>query len=243
MANVKVGIVEDEMIIAQGIADALEQLGYAVTEPAVSYTEALEMTMRETPDILLIDIQLSGKKDGIDLAWKIKEDYNIPFIFLTANSDSETVNRAKKVSPHAYLLKPFDKEDLYTSIEICLHNFSQSQKEKATVEKDNYLIKDHLFIKQGVSLRKIAVADILYLESDNVYIYIYANEAKLVVRSTIQNYLDLIGSDKFFRVHRSFAVNISRIDVINTDTLLINEKEIPIGKVYRSELLTMLRLG
>jgi DNA-binding LytR/AlgR family response regulator len=243
MANVKVGIVEDEMIIAQGIADALEQLGYAVTEPAVSYTEALEMIMRETPDILLIDIQLSGKKDGIDLALTIKEDYNIPFIFLTANSDSETVNRAKKVSPHAYLLKPFDKEDLYTSIEICQHNFSQSQKEKTTVEKDNYLINDHLFIKQGLSLRKIAVAHILYLESDNVYIYLHTNEAKLLVRSTIQNYMDLIGSDKFFRVHRSYAVNVSHIDVINTDTLLINETEIPIGKVYRSELLTMLRLG
>src|SRR4051812_22124930 len=103
MANIKVGIVEDEMIIAEGIVQALEQLGYEPTEPATSYTDALEMIEAERPDILLVDIQLSGKKDGIDLAWKIKEDYNIPFIFLTASSDPATVERAKLICPPAYL--------------------------------------------------------------------------------------------------------------------------------------------
>ena len=82
MTKIKVGIVENDMIIAQGIADALTQLGYAATEPAVSYTEALEMIARERPDILLLDIRLSGRKDGIDLAWKIREDYNLPLFFL-----------------------------------------------------------------------------------------------------------------------------------------------------------------
>lgn len=243
MTNIKVGIVEDEMIIAEGIIGALEQLGYSVTEPAASYTEAIEMVARDQPDILLIDIQLSGKKDGIDLAWKIREDYNIPFIFLTANSDAQTVERAKKVSPPAYLIKPFNKDELYTSIEICLHNFSQSQKDRRQPEKDNYLIKDYLFIKQGASFRKIAVEDIQYIESDNVYIYVYTLDAKLLVRSTIQNYLELIGSPRFFRIHRSFAVNVVHIETINSETLQLRDRELPIGKSYRDELLRILKLG
>ncbi len=241
--SIKVGIVEDEMLIGEGIARALSELGYVPTEPAISYTEALEMIKREQPDILLIDIQLSGKKDGIDLAWKIREDYNVPFIFLTANSDVKTVERAKKLCPPAYLVKPFNKDELYTSIEICLHNFSVSQDKKEVVDKENYLIKESLFIKQGHLFHKVKVADIMYLESDNVYVYVYTTTNKLLVRSKLQDYLELIDSKQFFRVHRSFAVNIEHIETINSESLFIQSREIPVGKVYRDELLNGLRLG
>jgi DNA-binding LytR/AlgR family response regulator len=243
MSQIKVGIVEDEMIIAEGIARVLSQLGYLHTEPAVSYTEALEMIEAERPDILLLDIQLSGKKDGIDLAWKIREDYNIPFIFLTANSDAETVDRAKKLCPPAYLVKPFNKDDLYTSIEICLYNFSAVQNKKETQEKGNYMVRESLFIKQGQSFTKVKVDDITYLESENVYINVNTLQDKLLVRSSIQTYLDLINSCQFFRVHRSFAVNAQHIENINADSIVVHGREIPIGKAYREELLAQLRLG
>ena len=243
MANIKVGIVEDEMLIGEGIAAALSQLGYLPTEPAVSYTEALEMIQREQPDILLIDIQLSGKKDGIDLAWKIREDYNVPFIFLTANSDVNTVERAKKLMPPAYLVKPFNKDELYTSIEICLHNFSANQRKKEPADKENYIIKESLFVKQGQSFQKVKVEDIMYLESDNVYVYVYTQQNKLLVRSKLQDYIDLIGLKHFFRVHRSFAVNINHIETIHSDSIIVNGREIPVGKIYRDELLRLLRIG
>ena len=243
MANIRVGIVEDEMIIARGIADALQQLGYIPTAPATSYTTALEMIQREQPDILLIDIQLSGKKDGIDLAWKIREDYNVPFIFLTANSDPATVERAKKLCPPAYLVKPFNKDELYTSIEICLHNFSVSQQKQEPPDKGNYIIRESLFIKQGQTFQKVKVADILYIESENVYICVYTAQNKFLVRSNLQHYIDLIGQKHFFRVHRSFVININHIETISQESIVINGRDIPIGKTYREELLALLLLG
>ena len=243
MTNIKVGIVENDMIIAQGIADALKQLGYIPTEPAVSYTDALEMIECDKPDILLLDIRLSGKKDGIDLAWKVREDHNIPFIFLTANSDPDTVERAKKLCPPAYLVKPFNKDELYTSIEICLHNFSVSAQKKELPEKGNYIIKESVFIRQGQSFVKVQLDDILYIESDNVYIYVHTQQNKLLVRSTLQHYMELIGQKNFFRVHRSFAVNINHIESINAENVFIKGREIPIGRTFREELLTLLRLG
>jgi two-component system response regulator LytT len=243
MAAIKVGIVEDEMIIAEGIAMALEQLGYHATEPVTNYTDALEMIASERPDILLLDIQLSGKKDGIDLAWKIREDYNIPFIFLTANSDPATVDRAKKLNPPAYLVKPFNKEDLYTSIEICLHNYAANSEKEKTAESGNYIIKESLFIKQGSAFTKVKIDDITYIESDNVYVNIFTLTNKLLVRSTIPAYLDIINVKHFVRVHRSFAVNAHHIDSITANSVLVQGREIPIGKVYRDELLVQLRLG
>ena len=243
MAKIKVGIVEDEMIIAQGIIRALKDLGYETTEPALSYTEALGMIVSEQPDILLLDIQLKGHKDGIELAQKIKTDYNIPYIFLTANGDSATVERAKQLNPPAYLIKPFNKTELYASIEICLHNFSAGNAKSPEAEKDDLFIKDSLFIKHGQHYLKIRTAEIMYLESDNNYVNVYTTNNKLMVRNSIQGYLDIIGNRQFIRVHKSYAVNTEFIDSVNADSIFIKGVEIPIGRAHKEELMAFLRLG
>jgi DNA-binding LytR/AlgR family response regulator len=241
--NIKVGIVEDEMIIAHGIAKALRELGYTHTEPAINYTEALEMIEAEKPDILLLDIVLSGHKDGIDLAWKIREDYNIPFIFLTANADALTVERAKKVCPPAYLVKPFNKDDLYTSIEVCLHNYSAHNRKQEPLEKGNYVVNDCLFIKQSYNFHKVKLDTITHLESDRVYVKVHTTSNKLLVRSTIQNYHEVIGAKNFIRVHRSFVINAQHLESIMAESLFVHGQEIPVGKAYRDELMAALRLG
>lgn len=239
----RIGIVEDEFLIAENISEALFQLGYDPIEPVGSYTEAIKMIDEEKPDILLLDIQLSGKKDGIDLAMKVREDYDIPFIFLTANSDQLTVERAKKASPPAYLVKPFKTEDLYTSIEICLNNYSNS-KAKITLpeERGNYLVKDSIFIKQDNYFHKVKVADILYVESDKNYVYVYTTDKKLWVRGSFQGFMELTNTNLFVRVHKSFVVNLEKITLINSDKVFIGTIELPIGKSFREELLNQLKL-
>ena len=89
MTVLKIGVVEDELIIARTILNTLDELGYSHCGPAINYTEAIEMLEQNKPDLLLLDIQLSGKKDGIDVAQKLNELYQVPFIFLTANSDAD----------------------------------------------------------------------------------------------------------------------------------------------------------
>lgn len=241
MQKIKIGIVEDEMIIALGIANTLKELGYEVTEPAGNYTEALHMIVTEKPDLLLIDIQLSGYRDGIDLAASIRADAGIPFIFLTANADQATVKRAKDVHPQAYLVKPFRKDDLYTAIELCLHNYATPGSKKQVA--GNYIVRDAIFIKQGALLKKVRIDDILYLESDNVYLNVHTVDEKLLVRNTLQDYISLIGLPSFVRVHRSYAVNINHVQAINPGYLVINKTEIPISRSLRDNLFNHLKLG
>lgn len=243
MFDVKIGIVEDEMIIALGIANTLKELGYNVTEPATSYTEALEMIATEKPDLLLLDIQLSGYKDGIDLAAKVRRDIGIPFIFLTANADIATVSRAKEVNPQAYLVKPFRKNDLYTAIELCLHNYAQSGQQQKKQAAGNYIVNDSIFIKQGSLFHKVKLDDILYLESDNVYVNVHTTSGKLMVRNTLPDYIDLVGARWLLRVHRSYAVNINHIEAINTEYLIINKTQIPVSKAFRDNLFNHIKLG
>ena len=114
------------MIIAATIEQTLQQLGYEVAKPASSFQLGLEMIEADQPDLLLVDINLGGQKDGIDLALHVREFHDLPLIFLTANSDPSTVNRAKVTKPDAYLVKPFNKEDLFTSIEIAISKHQQA---------------------------------------------------------------------------------------------------------------------
>jgi two-component system, LytTR family, response regulator LytT len=242
MAKLKIGIVEDEMIIAHSMAATLEAIGYEVASVASSYDEAIIMLHEEKPDLVVLDINIRGKKDGIDIAWHIKNEYDIPFIFLTAIADIETLNRAKQTQPPAYLVKPFSRDDLFTSIEICLYNHTQ-KKELTTLpaDQDDLIIKDTLFIKEGTCFHKIKFADILYLESEHVYVYVHTIGKKIIVRSTMQNYLIHFAEQKFIRIHRSFVVNLEHVQTINAENVIINGVSLPIGRTFKEELLNIVK--
>ena len=124
MSIVRILIIEDELIIAENMKKMLHDLGYEVTGIACDKNEAVQLLNKEIPDIALVDIKLRHGDDGIELANSIKEEYNIPVIFITSFSDKDTIERAKFVKPGGYIVKPFEKKDLYTSIEIALFNFS-----------------------------------------------------------------------------------------------------------------------
>ncbi len=239
MSKIKILVVEDEIIIADNICDTLNVLGYEALEPAISYTEAIESIERDVPDIAILDIQLSGKKTGIDLAKKIKEEYNFPFIFLTSNSDITTVNEAKKIMPPAYLVKPFTKEELYTSLEIVLYNYTSKI---GKVDSNNLIIKDALFIKTKQVFTKIKFDDILYLKSSHVYLEIVlSNKKSHVIRGSLNDIIEKMDA-RFIRVHRGFIINTDHLDQIDSNSLVIDTKFIPVGKKYRENLLQKINL-
>ncbi|MEJ5187910.1 MAG: EAL domain-containing protein [Breznakiellaceae bacterium] len=126
----RVLIVEDEKIIALDLQRRLERFGYVVCDTAAEGEEALEKARLHRPDIILMDIMLSGAMDGIDTAKRIKEDLNIPVIFLTAYADEHTLERAKVAEPFGYILKPFKERELYTTIDMALYKFRADKKIK-----------------------------------------------------------------------------------------------------------------
>lgn len=243
MSLIKIGIVEDEIIIADDMLSLLQSLGYQVPEPCGNYDEAIAMMQNEQPDLVILDINLGGKKDGIDVGKYIRNNLNIPFIYLTANSDKATIERARETHPDAYLVKPFDKADLYSAIEIALYNFNNQK--KITPQKNNTspVLRTSIFIKDGEYFHKVNFDDIIYLESEHVYITIHTMKRKFLVRSTMQEYLENLDPAKFFRVHRSYVINLDKIDKINTGNIIVGGAEIPISKNYRDDLLKMLNIS
>lgn len=145
---VKILIVEDESIVALALQEMIEQLGYNVVGNVLNGEEAIEKTMNLKPDLILMDIRLKGTIDGVETARKIRNKADIPIIYLTAYGDEETVHRAKKTDPSAYIIKPFNELSLRSNIEIVLH---QQKLKEEILDTKNHLetiinnISDMLF--------------------------------------------------------------------------------------------------
>jgi CheY-like chemotaxis protein len=126
-------IVEDEALIALDLRRRLEDSGYDVIGTAASAAEALEALERESPDVVLMDIHLQGKVDGIEAARALKSKWDIPVVFLTAHSDEPTLQRAKVAEPHGYLLKPFKDRELKIAIDIALYKHRAEAEQRRLV--------------------------------------------------------------------------------------------------------------
>ena len=229
--KIRIGIVEDEMIISETIALALEQLGYQIAGVVGTYKEAITMIQNAKPDLVLLDINLGTKKDGIDLAFEVKERFGTPIIFLTANSDSATVNRAKDSHPLAFLVKPFSQNDLFSAIEIGWNNYNK--KLNVVLEQPKYIV-----LKAGRTFEKINIESIVYLKNDQNYIDIILRSGKTVlVRYTTSEVLRLLPENKFVKINRSYIVNLKHVTKIDTKCLHIAQLTIPISKEIRETLI------
>jgi DNA-binding LytR/AlgR family response regulator len=256
MARVKIGIVEDEAIIAMGLASILERCDYQIAFISDSYEDAVEALQTNKPDLVLIDIFLSGVQSGIDLAQYINEhEKGTAFAFLTANADAVTVQQAKKTRPAAYLIKPFSDETVYAAIEVALYNNQELTAATQALEPTSALsvaetvqsipikqFKDQLFLKQGNAFYKVGYDDILYVESEDVYVRIHTAERRYMLRTPLSGIQDYLHSEHFIRIHKRFIINVRHIHSVTGEYVVIHDQKIPIGRTYKADFISQLPL-
>ncbi|MBN3582791.1 LytTR family transcriptional regulator DNA-binding domain-containing protein [Algoriphagus aestuarii] len=242
MSKVNILIVEDELIIAEDLKDILEELGYHVSGIAISAREALQILEEKPIDIALLDIKIKGGKDGIELGNEIRENHRIPFVFLTSHVDTDTLTRAKETYPYGYLVKPFNEREIHATIEVALSNFaSESPKKESQSEKDEFVLKDSFFIRSNGRLVKLKLSEIIYLEADANYTQVYTEEKKFVVRSTLKDLEQKLNPNQFARIHKSYLINLEAIEAIDTQSIHIGGKEIPISRSQHSWLINKIQ--
>ncbi|MBI9053256.1 MAG: LytTR family transcriptional regulator DNA-binding domain-containing protein [Bacteroidales bacterium] len=242
--KIRLLIVEDEITLAEDIALRLTEAGYLIAGIAANVDEALVILQNKRVDVAILDIFLHGELDGIDLAEIINERFNIPFLFLSSYANKPLVERAKKVKPYAYMLKPFNDRQVQVAIEMALINFSNSAPAEdistscAFSEDDNQVLqlKDSLFLKKRDSyFERVDLKDIMWLEACSNYTCIYTNSDKFMYSIVLKKIEQKLPENQFMRVHRSYVVNIENITGFIGNTLCINDKQIPVSKVHRDE--------
>ena len=123
-------IVEDEILVAEELKERLSLLGFSVIAAVDSAEEGIAIATRERPDLVLMDIRLKGKKDGVQAAEEIHQQLDVPVVYLTAYSDRLTVERAKRSQYDGFILKPFQARELQSTIEIALQRHALRAKLK-----------------------------------------------------------------------------------------------------------------
>src|SRR5436190_22619576 len=123
-------IVEDETLIAEELRERLSRLGFSVIAAVDSGEEGVAIATRERPDLVLMDIRLKGEKDGVQAATEIRQQVDIPIVYLTAYSDQLTVDRANATEHDRFILKPFQRRELQSTIEVAMRRHALRAKQK-----------------------------------------------------------------------------------------------------------------
>jgi two-component system, response regulator PdtaR len=264
-------IVEDEAILAMALCDSLEAEGYCVVGMASNGSKAVDLFRRNEVDLLLCDINLRGDIDGVETARQLLDIRPVPIIYLTAFSDADTVARAKQTAPAAYMTKPHNMLNLRIAIEVAIHNFGQQNQlttqlapvgtfpepepalkngitDRPTTERDTpgrdtiLKVDNYVFVKQGFQFVKISLADVLLLEAEDIYTTFVTTAKKYVLRQSLSAVLDRLDHPRFVRIHRSYAVNINRVDTFDDHGVTLGTQVVPLGKNYKEEFMRRLQV-
>ena len=141
MAKARIFVVEDEVVVAEMLKMNLERSGYEIAGHEIYGEAVVESVARSKPDLILMDIRLKGKMDGISAAIQVGERFDIPIIYLTAYGDAETLERAKQTSPFGYLIKPFEIETLRSTIETALNKHDLERRLAASEARLSQIIQ------------------------------------------------------------------------------------------------------
>ncbi len=241
MSTVQVLIIEDEALYAGKIEMQLDKLGYQHLATLDNSKAALDLLAEKQPDLIIMDINIKGEYDGIELADIIQQKQAIPIIFITSQHDDLTFRRANRTNPIGFLTKPFTEIQLRRSIELTI---SQLAKNTTTEDKETIFSEDHFFIKSGQQLDKIVFDDIVYLEANGRYINIITKQRKYLLRRSLQEMIGLLGSKQFAQTHRSYAGNlklVTNVDLLDY-TIHLGEHRIPLSKRNKEDFLKRLEV-
>lgn len=235
--STKIYIIEDEPLIAETIKTVLEKAAYTIVGMTDNAKEALFDIEALQPDLILVDITLEGKMDGIEMAGYLKKKSDIPFIYLTSHSDEKTLERVKETDPAGFIVKPFNEKTLQSNIEIALY---KNKVQKQSVSSNEEL--NSFFVKNKGELIKIELDEILYLEAFDNYCNLYTTTHKHLISHSLKSVEEKLPQHKFIRVHRSYVINVSKIKSLQDGYIFIEKNKIPISASNKDELMKHINL-
>ncbi len=224
MDSINVLIIEDTPEQSDALSKVLLDNNYNIVGVARNYTDALTLFYKSTVDIIVIDVFLDGKPDGITFAETINIVPNAskPFVFLTSSQDRQIFERAKLTKPFSFLMKPFNELEIIYALEMAVEKFYEQTNVFLSEDQDTVISNDYMFIKKKNTLKKVSLTDIIYIEVEDRYCNIITEKEKFVILISLTKISALLDKNKFIRTHRNYIVNSDTIEeIILADNLVI----------------------
>jgi DNA-binding LytR/AlgR family response regulator len=257
-APLRILLVEDEPLFAELLAVYLENMGYEPLGPSENATQALALCQEGTwPDLALLDINLRGPVDGVELAQQLVARRPLPLIFLTSQQDRESFDRARRLGPAAYLVKPITPEALQRAIELAIANFAaghgslpirEDEPANAPVFAEantGVLLPEALFVKEDGVLVKVRLPDVRWVEADGVGCRLALADRVVQVNQNLRELAPILSAMDFVQIESNYLVNahhIERVDPVR-NLVQVGGQLLPLTSRYRDELLRRLQLA
>ncbi|MCH7414594.1 response regulator [Belliella sp. R4-6] len=245
MKEERILVVEDDINIAENIEEILELLGYVNIDIANSANQAIKIVKKYRPDMIFMDIKLKGDKDGIELGEILKQMVDVPLVFVTSYSDPTIIERAKRINPAGFIVKPFNTNDIHAIVEIVLYNKRVNPVSDISTVKSKdespYLVTDAVYIKADNAYEKVPYVNIYYVEANGNMVTIYTRHRNYTIRKSMKDMEEKLPSNLFLRVQKSFIVQLAQIENFNTKEITLESGAIvQVGRQYYNSFLAKL---
>lgn len=228
MTNQNIYIVEDMGVTRATIISVLRRAGYHVAGSSASAEKAWDEISQKEIQLVILDINLKGTKDGLWLAKKIRASLHCAIIFLTAYGSRNILDKIHDTEPDGYIMKPFNNPTLLSSIRVSLRNF---QNQNQTIAEEQAV-----FVKTREGMVKIYSTEVIYLKSKKNYVYLYTDNKAYEVRGKLTTLLKILDFENIYRTHRRYAVNANKIVSFDKNSLRIASTiELPISQSFQTE--------
>ncbi len=244
MNTLQILLVEDNLTYALEVEMLLSEMGYQIAATLDNGDEALHFILDNQPDLILMDIHLKGSRTGLDIAKEIQH-LKIPIIFTTVSTDKQDFEDAHKAYSFGYLVKPFNKLTLQSAIERTIKAlFPENELNEEDVWREDEFFRNCFLIKAHNVLHKVSVEDINFIHGEGNYCTLHAKGKKYVVKISLKKMLDLLDRERFLPVHKSYMVQLDKVDSIDvvTNKIHVGQEVIPLGRNFKPKLLGKFRL-
>lgn len=243
-------LVEDSATQARVLHSCIEQMGLRVLGPASTATEALQLCQAELPAVAVIDVSLADATDGVELASQLLQLGPVSIIFASAIDDLATLTRLQELRPLAILPKPYSVTSLRRVVELGLYGSMHTPLTWESPEEAQEVVlpaqKPWLFVRERGLLVRVNTDEILCVQMEQKHcILTLLSSRRHLVRIPLVQMLQHLGTAHFTQVHRSWVVQLKRIEAVDLTAGIIRlsaEAQAPLGRAYREKLLEQLQL-
>ncbi|WP_026947034.1 LytR/AlgR family response regulator transcription factor [Algoriphagus marincola] len=217
----KIYILEDEQELAENIKDIILTEDYEVVGMQSDGGKAILEIIENKPDLVLIDVKLAGKKNGIQVGTEIKRKLKTKIIYITAFSDEEILNEIALTNFDSYILKPFSKQTLISNIKLSLIKTENDLKSPS-----------HIKIRDKGMIIPINEEEIIFAKAEGLYTRIYTSTKFYMLREILKEVEEKLDPNDFLRVHKSYLVNVNQIVAYNSKEIKISNYSIPLRRGF-----------
>jgi DNA-binding LytR/AlgR family response regulator len=240
MQNLQVLLVEDDRSAALDVEMLLDEMGLKLASVKDNAEEAIHFIYQEQPDLVIMDLELKGEKSGLDIAKEINH-LRIPIIFTTSYKDKKSFEAAKSVYSFGYLVKPFDKLSLQSTLEQAVKTlFPEGGLEDPSPATDSVaVLPGTVLVKHVNVLYPIRFEEILYIQGEGNYCSIHTEGRKFMLKLSLRKVLESVPSSDFAAIHKSFIVRLDKVDAIDVGSgkLNVGKDVLPLGRNFKNAFL------